>query len=202
VAGAAGDLPPLALTDESGKRFRFDDKAERQALDLAGADSTRYLVWVGDDYAGLEADRSTHRLVGHAPEFALDLELTPERPPVIHGRDGVSQKSAGLGNASHYYSFTRLATRGRLVLGADTLAVEGLSWMDHEFGSDQMRNTHTGWDWFSVQLADGRDLMLYRLRTVDGHGRLVLVRHADRGRWQHAHAGAATSSTPARWASG
>ena len=158
----------LALTDESGKRFRFDDKAERQALDLAGADSTRYLVWVGDDYAGLEADRSTHRLVGHAPEFALDLELTPERPPVIHGRDGVSQKSAGLGNASHYYSFTRLATRGRLVLGADTLAVEGLSWMDHEFGSDQMRNTHTGWDWFSVQLSDGRDLMLYRLRTVDG----------------------------------
>jgi predicted secreted hydrolase len=161
-------LRHLALTDESGKRFRFDEKAERQALDLAGADSTRYLVWLGDDYAGLEPDRSTHRLVGHAPEFALDLRLSPERPPVFHGRDGVSQKSAGLGNASHYYSFTRLATRGRLVLEGDTLAVEGLTWMDHEFGSDQMRNTHTGWDWFSVQLSDGRDLMLYRLRTVDG----------------------------------
>ena len=158
----------LALTDETGNRFRYDDRAERQALDLAGADSSRYLVWIGDDYVGLEADRSTHRLVGHAPEFGLDLKLTPERPPVIHGHDGVSQKSAGLGNASHYYSFTRLATRGRLVLGADTLAVEGLSWMDHEFGSDQMRNTHTGWDWFSVQLADGRDLMLYRLRAIDG----------------------------------
>jgi predicted secreted hydrolase len=158
----------LALTDETGNRFRYDDRAERQALDLAGADSTRYLVWVGDDYAGLEADRTTHRLVGHAPGFALDLKLTPERPPVFHGRDGVSQKSAGLGNASHYYSYTRLATRGKLVLGSDTLAVEGRSWMDHEFGSDQMRNTHTGWDWFSVQLADGRDLMLYRLRTVDG----------------------------------
>jgi predicted secreted hydrolase len=80
----------------------------------------------------------------------------------------VSQKSAGEGNASHYYSFTRLATRGRLALGTDTLAVEGLSWMDHEFGSDHLRGTHTGWDWFAVQLADGRDLMLYRMRRVDG----------------------------------
>jgi predicted secreted hydrolase len=158
----------LALTDETGKRFRFDDRAERQALDLAGADTTRYLVWLGDDYAGLEADRNTHRLVGRALGFSLDLHLTPGRPPVVHGHDGVSQKSAGEGNASHYYSSTRLATRGRLVVGDDTLAVEGLSWMDHEFGSAHMRDTHTGWDWFSVQLADGRDLMLYRMRTVDG----------------------------------
>jgi predicted secreted hydrolase len=158
----------LALTDETGRKFRFDDRAERAALDLAGADSTRYLVWLGDDYAGLESDRTTHRLVGSAPELALDLMLTPERPPVIHGHDGVSQKSAGEGNASHYYSFTRLATHGRLVVDRDTLAVEGLSWMDHEFGSDRLRDTHTGWDWFAVQLADGRDLMLYRMRTVDG----------------------------------
>ena len=158
----------LALTDETGRRFRFDDRGERQALDLAGADSTRYLVWLGDDYVGLEPDRTTHRLVGAAQDFTMDLRLTPERPPVFHGRDGVSQKSAGLGNASHYYSLTRLATKGRLTLGGDTLAVEGLSWMDHEFGSARLSSTHTGWDWFSVQLSDGRDLMLYRMRMVDG----------------------------------
>jgi len=158
----------LALTDETGNTFHFDDRAEREAMDLAGADSTRYLVWLGDDYAGLEPDRATHRLVGHAPAFALDLKLTPERRPVVHGRDGVSQKSAGEGNASHYYSLTRLTTKGKLVLGGDTLAVDGLSWMDHEFGSDHLRDTHTGWDWFSAQLSDGRDLMLYRLRRVDG----------------------------------
>jgi predicted secreted hydrolase len=158
----------LALTDETGRRFRFDDQAERQALDLAGADSTRYLVWLRDDYAGLEPDRTTHRLVAGTPDFALDLRLTPERPPVVHGRDGVSQKSAGEGNASHYYSLTRLTTRGRLRLGGDTLAVEGLSWMDHEFGSARLSATHTGWDWFSAQLSDGLDLMLYRMRMVDG----------------------------------
>ena len=158
----------LALADEGDGRFRFDDRAERQALDLAGADSTRYLVWLGEDYAGLEPDRLTHRLVGRAPEFALDLWLTPEKPPAIHGHGGVSRKSAGEGNASHYYSLTRLATRGRLALGRDTLRVEGRSWMDHEFGSEQLRDTHAGWDWFSIQLADGRDLMLYRLRRMGG----------------------------------
>jgi predicted secreted hydrolase len=158
----------LALTDETGKKFRFDDRANRQAMDLAGADSSRYLVFLGDDYVGLEPDRTTHRLVGSSPDFAIDLRLTPERPPVIHGRDGVSQKSAGLGNASHYYSLTRLATRGRLTLGGDTLAVDGLSWMDHEFGSARLGSSHTGWDWFSVQLSDGSDLMLYRMRMVDG----------------------------------
>lgn len=158
----------LALTDEQGHQFYSDEKAERQALDLAGADSMRYLVWIGDDYVGLESDRRTHRLVARADAFALDLRAEPEKPPVIHGERGVSQKSEGVGNASHYYSLTRLATRGRLVLGKDTLAVEGRSWMDHEFSSDKLRDSHVGWDWFSVQLSDGRDLMLYRLRLKSG----------------------------------
>lgn len=158
----------VALTDEQGKRFLFDDRGERNALDLAGADSTRYLVWVGDDYAGLEPDHRTHRLVAKPEAFALDLHLSPEKPPVAHGENGVSQKTAGLGNASHYYSLTRLRTRGRLRLGRDTLSVGGLSWMDHEFASNHLGGTHAGWDWFSVQLADGRDLMLYRMRLKDG----------------------------------
>lgn len=198
----------LTLTDENGRRFLTDEKSERAALDLAGADSTRYLVWIGNDYAGLEADRRTHRLVGAAKDFQLDLRLTPEKPPVIHGERGVSQKSAGAGNASHYYSLTRLATRGRLVLGRDTLAVEGRSWMDHEFSSDRLRDTHTGWDWFSVQLSDGRDLMLYRLRLkggglepmssgtlVEADGRTSSVRFADfdtgpTGEWKSPRTGA------------
>lgn len=158
----------MALTDERGRRFLDDERSERQALDLAGADSTRYLVWIGDDHVGLESDRLTHRLYSRSESFTLDLRAVPRKPPVIHGAGGVSQKSAGVGNASHYYSLTRLETSGRLVLDGDTLAVEGMSWMDHEFSSDRMRGTHTGWDWFSLQLADGRDLMLYRLRQRDG----------------------------------
>ena len=157
-----------ALTDDGGRRFRSDDRAERAALDLAGADSTRYLVWLGDDYAGLETDRRTHRVVARGEDFSLDLKLEPRKPPVVHGKDGVSQKSAGEGNASHYYSLTRLDTRGRLVRAGDTLAVLGQSWMDHEFSSGRMRETLAGWDWFSVQLDDGRELMLYQMRQKQG----------------------------------
>src|SRR5690242_9900891 len=101
-------MPRTRRTGPSGGTTR--GTWPRAALDLAGADSTRYRVWLGDDYAGLEADRVTQRVVGDAGAFALDLRLVPERPPVVHGERGVSQKAAGAGNASHYYSFTRLAT--------------------------------------------------------------------------------------------
>ena len=100
--------------------------------------------------------------------MALDLKLTPEKPPVIHGENGVSQKAAGLGNASHYYSLTRLATAGRLTYRGQTLPVQGLSWMDHEFSSSQLAPYQSGWDWFSLQLDDGQELMLYVLRHQDG----------------------------------
>ena len=196
-----------ALTDESRGRFRYDDRVERQALDLAGADSTRYLVWLGDDYAGLEPDRATHRLVGSGPGFALDLHLAPEKPVVIHGHGGVSRKGGREGDASHYYSFTRMATRGRVVVDGDSLQVEGRSWMDHEFASDRLSDTLAGWDWFAIQLDDGRDLMLYRLRRrsggidtcssgtlVEPDGRSRFVAYADfdsgpTGEWTSPHSG-------------
>jgi predicted secreted hydrolase len=103
-----------------------------------------------------------------AEPFSIALDLTPVKPPAIHGDGGVSQKTEGEGNASHYYSLTRLTTRGTLVVGRDSLAVSGQSWMDHEYGSGRLADTHAGWDWFSVQLDDGRELMLYRLRMKDG----------------------------------
>ena len=86
----------------------------------------------------------------------------------MHGRDGVSLKAACATCASHYYSLTRLRTSGTLVYRGERLRVEGLSWMDHEFGSDELQPGMTGWDWFALQLDDGRDLMLYRLRDAGG----------------------------------
>ncbi len=169
-AWAAHDLVflHLAVTDERGRRFLQHDDARREALGIAGADSTRYRVWLSSSRAWLDDDGSTHRLQGHAPGFGLDLALTPLRPPIVHGRDGVSPKTPGLGNASHYYSLTRLAAAGSVTLGRDTLEVTGLAWMDHEFASNRLSDTHTGWDWLSVQLEDGHDLMLYQLRRRDG----------------------------------
>jgi predicted secreted hydrolase len=96
------------------------------------------------------------------------LTVTPERPPVVHGERGVSRKGPAPPQASHYYSFPRLATSGTLTVDGTRRTVEGLSWMDHEFGSGDLNEQLVGWDWFSLQLADKTSLMLYRLRRTDG----------------------------------
>jgi predicted secreted hydrolase len=158
----------LALTDETGRRFRHVERASRPALGMAGAGTAAYRVWIGDWSASLAGDGRTHRLEAGADEFALALDLSPSKPPAVHGAGGVSQKAAGEGNASHYYSLTRLVTTGTLVVAGDTLAVTGSSWMDHEYGSGRLAGTHAGWDWLSLQLDDGRELMVYRLRRKDG----------------------------------
>ncbi len=156
----------LALTDIAGKKFVYREKAGRAALGIAGADTHRYRVWI-DDWRAALAD-GDHQLRARDPQVSLDLTLTPQKPPVIHGTDGLSRKAAGEGYASHYYSLTRLATRGALTWEGQTFPVTGLSWMDHEFSSSQLAPDQTGWDWFSLQLDDGCDLMLYLLRRADG----------------------------------
>jgi predicted secreted hydrolase len=101
-------------------------------------------------------------------DYALHLVMTSRKPPVIHGKDGISQKGAGAGNASHYISFTRLLTAGTIELNGKSYSVEGTSWMDHEFFSGGLDKDEVGWDWLSLQLADNTELMLYRLRHKDG----------------------------------
>ncbi len=197
-----------ALTDEAGGKFVFHDAVLRPALGLAGADTSRYRVWLDASSAQLSGDGVTHLLHAVAPEFALDLAAKPLKPPAIHGQGGVSQKTAGVGNASHYYSLTRMATSGSLRVGGDSLSVTGTSWMDHEYGSGSLTAQHAGWDWFSVQLDDGRELMLYALRMKDGSieplsagslierdGRVTHLQRANfaitaKGRWKSATTGA------------
>jgi predicted secreted hydrolase len=98
----------------------------------------------------------------------MALDLAPEKPPVIHGRDGISRKARGEGRASHYISLTRLAASGSLEAGGQREQVTGLAWMDHEFFTHQIAPEQTGWDWLSIQLENRTELMLFRLRRKDG----------------------------------
>jgi predicted secreted hydrolase len=107
-------------------------------------------------------------LQGVADKFALSLNLKPVKQPVIQGQNGASQKAEGAGHASHYFSLTRLLTTGSINLEGKTYQVEGTSWMDHEFFTGSMATNESGWDRLSIQLQDGADLMLYRLRHKDG----------------------------------
>lgn len=158
----------MAITDEKGQRFAYGEKLNRAALGLAGASEERYHVWNEDWLA--ERLGSVHHLQGDIPGFKLNLILTPQKPPVLHGaeQDGLSQKGEGQGHASYYYSYTRMRTEGVLHVGDQVFEVTGVSWMDHEFGSTQLKEDQVGWDWFSVQLANNHELMLYHIRHKDG----------------------------------
>ena len=155
----------FALTDERGRAFVHYERLAREALG-AGSSSGRLLdVHVGDwGLSGTQPFRMHAAADGDAIAFAE----FPEKPPAVHGHDGVSRKAACATCASHYYSLTRLRTVGTLTIGGKALRVAGISWMDHEFGSAELQSNQAGWDWFSIQLNDRRELMLYRLRQKDG----------------------------------
>jgi predicted secreted hydrolase len=100
--------------------------------------------------------------------FGLSLELQSGKPLVLQGEQGLSRKSATPGNASYYYSFTRLPTRGEIRIGDTVYTVQGESWMDREWSSSALDTDQVGWDWFALQLDDGRELMYYQLRDRQG----------------------------------
>jgi len=164
----------LALTDESKKRFEYREKVSRGSLGEAGAtpyqrNENTFRVWVEDwSLEGRGTGMGDYFLKGGDQDFGIELLLTPEKRPVIHGQNGISQKAEGEGYASHYYSITRLKTEGKIFLKKKAIPVQGRSWMDHEFGSAQLREYQIGWDWFGIQLENGVDLMIYQIRHQDG----------------------------------
>ncbi len=129
---------------------------------IAGASFEKQRIWNGNWQTQWKGERQTLRVI--ADEFRFDLDLVPEKPFVIHGLNGVSQKAAGVGRASHYVSFPRLAVTGTL----DGGQVKGVAWMDHEWFTQQLDPGQRGWDWFSAQFDDGTELMLFDLRRTDG----------------------------------
>ena len=168
----------FALTDASGNRFYFSDKIGRGTLGLSGADANKsaprvhvgpWNLQFGPDKGNSQTIRlatTSDQSATRGQSFGVRLNFRALKQPTIHGERGVSQKSAGVGHASHYYSFCRLDARGQIELNGETLSVTGQSWFDHEFGSSQLDQSQTGWDWFSIQLNDGRELMLYHLRLT------------------------------------
>ena len=156
----------LALSDLSGHRFYHDERINRAGPGIAGIDENRGLIWNGNWQAQLGEGRQTLR--GINDRFGLQLDLAPAKPPVIHGRDGISRKAAGAGHASHYISFTRLITSGTIEVNGTSYNVQGISWMDHEFFSESTDASESGWDWLSLQFDDNTELMLYRMRHKDG----------------------------------
>jgi predicted secreted hydrolase len=159
----------FALTDVASQKFYAFERFSRSAAGLAGAQGQPFRVWLEDwNATGAGADGLPMRLQAAQDDVAIDLMLEGGKPVVLQGDRGLSQKSDEPGNASYYYSLTRMPTRGSIRIGAETSDVSGLSWMDREWSTSSLGANAVGWDWFAVQLSDGRDLMYAQLRDATG----------------------------------
>lgn len=158
----------FAVTDAEEKHFYSTERFARNALGLAGAQAFPFRVWLEDWQASSADGVFPMRLEAADDEVAIDLTLEAGKPVVLQGEQGLSRKSAEPGNASFYYSLTRMPTRGRLKLGDTEIVVSGNSWLDREWSTSALAPDQTGWDWFALQFDDGFELMYYQLRRQDG----------------------------------
>ena len=150
----------------SGTHQAFE-RFSRGAAGLAGASADPFRVTL-EDWSIVGPDAASVRVQAHQENWAIDLTLEAAKPLTLHGDRGLSQKSPEPGNASFYYSFTRMATQGRMTTPAGSFDVGGESWMDHEWSTSVLSQDTRGWDWFALQLNDGSELMYYRLWQADG----------------------------------
>ncbi|MBW2356549.1 MAG: carotenoid 1,2-hydratase [Deltaproteobacteria bacterium] len=161
-------LAHAAVTDVAAGRHLSAERSARAALGLAGVADDDNAVEIKVNNWSARIAPTLHRLEADGGEFAFELELMPRKPATRHGIHGYSRKGDTPSQASCYYSFTRLAARGQLKLGGRFLDVSGQAWMDHEFSTAPLAEGLVGWDWFSLQLDDQRELMLFVLRRGDG----------------------------------
>jgi len=157
-----------AVTDVTRKIHLKAETAAREALDLAGARTEGETVEVFTRAWSARIGSESHRLSAASEDFSIDLFLTPQKPPVLHGENGYSRKGTGRDRASCYYSFSRLGADGKIHVGDRAWKVTGTAWMDHEFSTAPLAPGLAGWDWFSLQLSDRTELMVFFLRKTDG----------------------------------
>ncbi len=202
----------FAVTDTQTGRFHAAHRMNRQSIGIAGAAADPFRVWI-DDWQAVE-NGSTVKLTASESSFSLDLALTPVRPVVRQGEQGFSRKGRAVSNASYYYSLPRMTARGAIHINDERFDVAGNAWFDHEWSTSALEADVAGWDWFSVHLEDGRDLMVCQIRTADNRpngygfgsisfpdGRYLILSEKQfslkvLGRWKSS----TTSKTyPARW---
>ncbi len=156
----------FAVTDVQNNDFHFSHRYSRGDGRLAGAKGTPVRVWLED--WSFEQSEGDWKIKVHDGDINLNLDLKPTKPPIFNGQEGLSRKSSAPGNATYYYSLPRLESRGTLEIKGQPYKVEGLTWLDREWGTSALANDQQGWDWYALHLSDGSDLMFYNLRKMDG----------------------------------
>ncbi len=167
-------LAHFAISDVSKRDHVFDERYSRGTAGLAGASVDPYRIWLEDwEITRVKDSEATDerfpvRIKAEMSDgTALDVVLNPQKPLVLQGEEGYDKKGGEDGNASYYISLTSMQTEGLLKKDGESLAVSGLSWMDHEWSTSALDSGQTGLDWFSIQLSNGYELMYYQIRNAD-----------------------------------
>lgn len=158
-----------AISEVTGKQHHKAEIFSRENPGLAGASQSPFRVWIQDWQLFSATDSFPWELEIIEEDFAISLLLTPQKRPVLQGESGLSQKSSEPGNASYYYSMTRLDTAGQVHVDGKQHVIDGTSWLDREWSTSALGKDQSGWDWFSLQFNDGSELMYYQLRDLEGN---------------------------------
>ncbi len=163
-----------AISDPQLGRLRHEQRIARSGFGRAGFASEKTAIWLADwrfeqgFEQGFERPGEHYRATVRAADFAYDLTLAADGPPLLNGIDGYSRKAPEARHASYYYSRPQLAVSGTLSLAGRAQAVSGRAWLDHEWSSQPLPEAAQGWDWIGINLNDGGALMAFRLRRPDG----------------------------------
>jgi predicted secreted hydrolase len=158
----------FTISDIGADQFHVAERVSRGALGEAKAATDKMDVTLGPWSIRQDAPKEDYHLVARDGDMAIDFAAHPLKPLVLEGVQGLSQKANGVGEASYYYSYPRLATSGQLTVAGKTYAVDGLSWFDHEFSTSSLGKDQVGWDWFCIQLENNEEIMLYAMRDKSG----------------------------------
>ena len=160
-------LGHFAFTDGPHQHFYAHSQAARGGgLGVAGASGEPYRIFVNNWQ--VEGSGDQVQVTAATDQITLSLKLRTLKPPTLQGDDGLQQQGTARGNAAYYYSFTRMVTEGTVVIEGKPVAVTGLSWFDHEWGTQSLGPGQIGWNWFALHLPDGRDVMWYEFLRADG----------------------------------
>ena len=162
-------LVHTALLDSRDGEFIHTERLSRGGWDAKAAPDT-LSVHVGDTHLVMSDPAKNHMALTASirEQAALSLSLDPLKPLVVFGENGISRKGNSPTAASWYLTFPRLNASGTLTVKNQQIPVTGEVWMDHEISSSQLSPEQVGWDWAGIQLDDGREIMVYRLRRKDG----------------------------------
>lgn len=175
----------FAVSAPDGHRAyqRYARGGDFDGIRQAGARAAPFAAWLDDwRLESVGGDWLPLRLVAAQGALAAELELDSDRPLVLQGESGFSQKHPE-GGGSFYYSHPWLAVSGTLRAGGEAIPVRGQAWLDREWSSQFLQDDQLGWDWFALHLDSGDKLMAFQLRGTDGgqYRHAVLLR-SDGGR--------------------